>query len=442
VDAIDFPVLDGLFQHLPLPLVLFEWRSGGGVANDRFADVFLPSQLNGSELQRLAHGSAGAWQPVKLRRRDGRDVMTCAKAIAVPNGVLVVFDEATGSMLIQENERLRGRVTELENVSATDPLTGAWNRSELERMVNVEASRAVRSGQPVTLLLLDIDHFKRVNDTHGHLTGDAVLKEFVGRVRERMRDTDSLFRWGGEEFVVLATSVGCRGGAVLAESLRRCIAAMPFSEVGRITASLGVAEYAAGESADRWLQRTDRALYAAKTAGRNRIHVDRQGSSDRHAQRGGAGVLRLYWLEAYESGDPTIDAEHRELFELGNALIAAAIEQQPQPGAWREARHSMLAHLAQHFRDEEVLLDQSGYARLSEHRRAHAELLRRAHELSAAVDGGDATPSHLVNFLVNDVIALHLLRTDRDFHLHLQSERGRGAVRAIPSRGTFIARLH
>ena len=442
VDAVDYRVLQGLAQHLALPLVLFDSRSGVGVANDRFADVYLPGQLDGPELRRLADAPGSAWQPVQLRRRDGRDVVAHAQAIALANGVLVVFDEAQGQLLIRENDRLRKRIVELESLGSTDALTGAWNRAQLERQVDVEISRAIRSGQPVSLILLDIDRFKRVNDRYGHLAGDAVLKEFVGRIRERIRDTDSLFRWGGEEFAVLATSIGYRGGAALAEGLRRIIAANPFSRVGPITASLGVTEHVEGESAESWFQRTDEALYAAKSAGRNRIHVDRVGSSDLHAHRTGSALLRLYWLEAYECGEPTIDAEHRELFELGNALIAATMDRHTEPVAWRWALDSMLAHLVKHFRDEEVLLEESGYGPLAEHRHAHAALLSRAGEVKAAVERGEATLGHLVNFLAYDVIALHLLKTDRDFATHLRSESGRTAVRDRSSIITPNARLH
>ena len=187
--------------------------------------------------------------------------------------------------VIEDNERLKARIARLESLIATDPLTGAWNRAHLARMVDVEINRALRTGQPVTLILLDIDHFKRINDAHGHLTGDAVLTEFVARIRKRMRNTDSLFRWGGDEFVVLATHVGYRGGAVLAEDLRRTIASAPFAKGESVTASMGVTEYKEGESAESWFRRTDDALYAAKSAGRNRIRVDRQGSSRLHADR-------------------------------------------------------------------------------------------------------------------------------------------------------------
>ena len=345
------------------------------------------------------------------------------------DGVLLVFDEAAGPALMLENERLQARITELESLSATDPLTGAWNRVHLERMVDVEISRAKRSGQPVTLVLLDIDHFKRINDDHGHLAGDAVLTEFVGRIRQRMRNTDSLFRWGGDEFVVLATSVGYRGGAALAEGLRRTIAAVRFAEVGPITVSLGVTEYKEGESAESWFRRTDEALYAAKSAGRNRMHVDRQGARTSMRTGPASACFGSCGWKPTSADDPMIDAEHRELFDLGNALIAAAIEQYSEPGLWRAALDSMLAHLVRHFQSEEALMARHGYGRLAMHQRAHAGLLRRADELKAAVERGEATLGHLVNFLVNDVIALHLLKMDRDFDLHLASRNGGGADR-------------
>jgi diguanylate cyclase (GGDEF)-like protein/hemerythrin-like metal-binding protein len=430
VDTTNLPALHSLIQRLPFPLVLFDNKSGACFANDSFANLFGRGSVDSPDLRRLAHSPGGAWQPVKLRQRDGRDVEAHAQAVALgDDGVLLVFDKAAGPILMDETERLQERISELENLSATDRLTGVWNRAHLERMVDVEISRTDRAGHPATLILVDIDHFKRINDDHEHLTGDAVLKEFVGRIGERMRGTDTLFRWGGDEFVVLAAAVGYRGGAVVAEDLRRTIAAVPFAKVGAVTASLGVAEYMEGEGAKSWFQRTDRALYAAKSAGRNRVYVDRRGNSDLNANRSATGLVRLQWREAYECGDPAIDAEHRELFDRGNALIAAALEQNSEPMLWRTALDSTLVHLAEHFRNEEALLGQTGYARLAEHQSGHARLLERAGELKAAVDGGKATLGNLVTFLVRDVIAQHILKTDRDFYLQFRSENGGGADR-------------
>ena len=97
--AIDFPALHDLIRHLPLPLVVFGNQSGVGIANDRFADLFLPGQLDSPDLHRLARLPGDAWHPVKLRRRDGRDVVARAQAVAAADGVLLVFDEAAGQAL-------------------------------------------------------------------------------------------------------------------------------------------------------------------------------------------------------------------------------------------------------------------------------------------------------------------------------------------------------
>jgi diguanylate cyclase (GGDEF)-like protein/hemerythrin-like metal-binding protein len=410
----DAPLQD-LIRYLPFPLVLFGTGSVVGFANDRFAEVYSPGQLESPDLQHVTQKPGGGWQPAALSRRDGGSHCARAQAIAVHFGVLVVIDDAPGQLPAEEYGRLQQRIAELESLSATDRLTGAWNRVQLERTIELEMSRASRLSQSVTLVLLDIDHFKRVNDVHGHLVGDAVLKEFVARIRSRMRATDSLFRWGGEEFVMLAVACGYRGGAVLAEGLREAIAAESFRTVGPITASLGVAEYMEAEGADSWFQRTDQALYAAKAAGRNRVHVDRRGSSDLYAEQPGIGVLRLNWLEAYESGEPTIDAAHQRLFGLGNELIAAATRQDSAPGAWRPALDLLLTHVVRHFHDEEVVLARFGYDGLAEHRRAHAGLLKRAGELHAAAIDDGAALGTLVNFLVRDVIARHLFKLDRKF---------------------------
>jgi diguanylate cyclase (GGDEF)-like protein/hemerythrin-like metal-binding protein len=407
--------LQDLIRYLPFPLVLFATGSAIGFANDRFAEVYAPGQLESPDLQRVTQRPGGGWRPVALSRRDGAGYPARAQAVAVQFGVLVVIDDAPGQLSAEEYGRLQQRISELESLSATDRLTGAWNRVQLERTIDLEMSRASRLSQSVTLVLLDIDHFKRVNDVHGHLVGDAVLKEFVVRIRSRMRATDSLFRWGGEEFVMLAVACGYRGGAVLAEGLREAIAAESFKTVGPITASLGVAEYMEAEGADSWFHRTDQALYAAKAGGRNRVHVDRRGSSDLYAEQPGIGVLRLNWLEAYESGEPAIDAEHRELFDLGNALIAAATRQDSSPGAWRPALDSLLTHVARHFRNEEAVLALHGYEELAEHQRAHTGLLKRAGELHVAASDDESTLGTLVNFIVRDVIARHLFKVDRKF---------------------------
>jgi hemerythrin len=215
--------------------------------------------------------------------------------------------------------------------------------------------------------------------------------------------------------VVLAPSTGYRAGATLAEKMCSAVEQHRFAGVGSVAISLGVAEHSAPESAAMWLRRVDEALYRAKNGGRNRIFVDQRGSSDMWAAESGLSVTRMIWREAYECGEPTIDRQHRELFELSNVLFAASFEAESSPQAFGAALNKLLAHIVRHFADEEALLAQYGYEGLEPHRLAHARLLARAAELKASAVAGKATLGDLVEFLANDVVAQHLFKQDRKF---------------------------
>ena len=171
----------------------------------------------------------------------------------------------------QANQSLRAANEELQRLATTDALTGVWNRRHFEQVVAAEIQRAWRYGESLSLLLFDIDHFKAINDTHGHLVGDQVLIGLSHRVRDHLRGVDILARWGGEEFVVMLPHCDGTLAQHLAEKLRALIAAEPFLGVGQVTSSFGVAEFRPPESADAWLDRADDALYQAKAAGRNRV---------------------------------------------------------------------------------------------------------------------------------------------------------------------------
>ena len=123
----------------------------------------------------------------------------------------------------------------------------------------------------MSLLMLDVDRFKAVNDEHGHLVGDQVLVELVERIGSRLRESDVLARWGGEEFIVLMPHAAVDDAMALAESLRLLVSSTPMVKDGTVTCSIGVAQYTVGESMDAWLGRADRALYEAKASGRNAV---------------------------------------------------------------------------------------------------------------------------------------------------------------------------
>ena len=162
---------------------------------------------------------------------------------------------------------------QLLNLATRDPLTGAGNRRALEeRLAEIIAAHR-RARVTASMLMLDLDHFKKVNDEHGHDVGDKILIRMTELIDKRIRATDKLYRIGGEEFVILTEGDQVDVASRLAEELRSLIATSELAVECRVTASLGVAELGEGESEKDWFRRADLALYEAKNSGRNRICV-------------------------------------------------------------------------------------------------------------------------------------------------------------------------
>ncbi len=162
-------------------------------------------------------------------------------------------------------------ISEKEHLAATDALTGIMNRRSFLKYADREIERAHRYGAELALLFIDIDFFKQVNDVFGHSIGDEVLKRFVQVLGNRLRATDVLARWGGEEFVVLIPESNADKARQIGEILRAVIEAEEIPSVGHITCSIGVAAWMAQESFDALCKRADDALYEAKSTGRNKV---------------------------------------------------------------------------------------------------------------------------------------------------------------------------
>jgi diguanylate cyclase (GGDEF)-like protein len=167
--------------------------------------------------------------------------------------------------------KLKVMIGELDQLASTDKLTGAWNRRRFEETVETEIDRLRRYGQHLSLMILDVDHFKKINDDYGHPIGDQVLVDLSNTIRSSLRASDSLTRWGGEEFVILCPNTTASIVSKLAERLRKKIATVNFKEVGCITVSFGVAECGPSETWEQWLHRADEALYLAKSGGRDQV---------------------------------------------------------------------------------------------------------------------------------------------------------------------------
>jgi diguanylate cyclase (GGDEF)-like protein len=176
----------------------------------------------------------------------------------------------TSSYLKDQLLRQREMAEAMHRLAHTDQLTGVSNRRELYAELQKETDKSERYERPLSIIFFDLDNFKSVNDTYGHDCGDGVLREVVGATERVLRTTDRLGRWGGEEFVVLAPETDLQEASRLAERLRVEIANHRSGSAPAVTASLGFAQYEAGDTPETLIKRADQALYKAKILGRNR----------------------------------------------------------------------------------------------------------------------------------------------------------------------------
>jgi diguanylate cyclase (GGDEF)-like protein len=169
---------------------------------------------------------------------------------------------------------VRERTRELDQLATSDMLTGTFNRRRIVELGEQEIARAGRYNQPLCMAMLDLDHFKSINDTHGHAVGDAALRLAADAIKGRVRTYDHVGRYGGEEFVIITPNTAMDGAATLAEAVRDAVARSGLKASGKpvpVTASIGVAQWQRDETLDQILRRADAALYGAKETGRNRV---------------------------------------------------------------------------------------------------------------------------------------------------------------------------
>jgi len=172
-------------------------------------------------------------------------------------------------------EQLNAALQVVEHDAATDMLTGQANRRALDLLLKQQMNLASKGRRTFSLLMLDIDHFKQINDVHGHGVGDDTLRAFVSRVRVHLRQGDVCTRYGGEEFVIVLPGTTLKTAIEVAERLRLSIAESDLltEPPVKVTVSIGVAEYVAGQTIEQLLKMADEAMYAAKQGGRNQIRV-------------------------------------------------------------------------------------------------------------------------------------------------------------------------
>lgn len=245
-------------------------------------DWMMPG-ADGLAVCRAIREHAGAYvYVIVLTSRDRKEDLVAAFDAEVDDFITKPYEPVELRARLRSGERvlaLQATLLEqqalLQHQATHDALTGLWNRAMLHEQLALELKRAARSGDPVAVIMADLDRFKQVNDEHGHAAGDRVLQEASARMRSVLREHEGLCRYGGEEFLILLPGTGRDTGLVVADRVRMAVAAEPVSAGDRslsITLSLGLATTADAPAAvEPLIAAADAALYRAKQAGRNRV---------------------------------------------------------------------------------------------------------------------------------------------------------------------------
>ncbi|QCU90362.1 sensor domain-containing diguanylate cyclase [Thiomicrorhabdus sediminis] len=232
------------------------WIEDAAKIVDRFAD---------GQVSRMI----GAHLNIDDRIRAENDLKKKNQLLKQGNLSLEYLLEDKNAELEFSNKQLEYKIKQIETLSTTDALTKVGNRRNFEITLNNEVARAKRYHHPLSMIMLDIDFFKKINDEHGHQTGDEVLIGLAGMLKEQLRENDCIARWGGEEFVMILPETTLYQAHILSERFREMISGLHFSKGLTITCSFGVSEFEKDEETDDFFSRIDRFVYQAKERGRN-----------------------------------------------------------------------------------------------------------------------------------------------------------------------------
>ncbi len=286
-----------------------------------------------------------------------------------------------------------------------DKLTGVWNRQKLEEVGEGEVQRLVRHGTLTSMLMLDLDDFKKINDTLGHAAGDTVLQAVTSSWLSILKPTDILGRWGGEEFIIILPGTGENDALLIAETLRAVTNTTSIAGIRGITVSIGVSPCLSHDSWKSWFDRADAALYRAKAAGKNQVCHDIPIEWQ-------DGTSLIHWSPLFESGHEELDKDHRQLVERANQLLRT-VRANGDKATVTQYLNEIGLDMRRHFAREELVIADLSPSSLQRHRAEHAAMLER---LAFLTDRflHDALPLEaLVQFVAFEMCAHHIAGSDR-----------------------------
>ncbi len=308
------------------------------------------------------------------------------------------------SDLSAKKKNLESALVEVRKFASVDALTEILNRGHMEQRINDELARGYRYGFPISLAMFDVDLFKSVNDTFGHDTGDVVLKVIATKVKSSIRETDTLGRWGGEEFMILLPYSNESIAAKVASKLCLTIEQIDHDNVGKVTVSFGVAQWDGIESFDKLYKRLDNALYAAKENGRNQVSIDKLKKEFEMSS------TKLIWKPEWESGNPEIDRQHRRLIE---SLSNFVYDDESVKSSY--IYDLLVSELLTHFEYEENLLIKIGYHEIERHKSEHRKLVKWLKTLRVEMFEGKPDDFPYATHILEEAVLNHILGEDMKY---------------------------
>lgn len=296
----------------------------------------------------------------------------------------------------------------LRKLAIKDELTGLYNRHFMDAIIEEEMERSVRYNYPISVAILDLDYFKRINDNWGHPVGDIILKETAEMISKNIRKSDFLIRLGGEEFLLIMPHTYVEEAIIVAEKIRKEIEAYTNPIVGKYTASLGVTQRISKESFHTIYERADAAMYRAKNEGRNRV-VSFKSQADMPI-----ASVYLEWKMEWNSGNKEVDEQHMELLSFANSLMYISLSNKDKEKA-KQLVELLEQKIVHHFEYEDEVLSQIAFPDYQNHLQIHQNLIKKFGNLKNSYQKGEVKPSLFFMFIVDEVIMDHLIETDTKF---------------------------
>ncbi len=351
-------------------------------------------------------------------------ITTYGEGISIPYGMNIGADDFLIKpfnfklFLLRLTACVRNRMLSIEKRESTkklyelatrDSLTNLYNRRFFVEFLEERIREGRRDNKTFSMILLDLDHFKEINDEFGHLEGDKVLCQVATTLQGQLRDTDIICRWGGEEFAVFLPGAELYEAGIVAEKLRSSIAAIQVNAFKQITASFGATQWLADDDAESIFKRVDNSLYLAKLTGRNKVI-----SNENVFMYKGGLPISIEWGPFFRSGHQEVDYEHNSLIALSNELIVNCFMEDNFEKT-SQLLERICVHMVEHFSNEEKVLYEYRYIELEEHKEIHKELLKSMQYLMEAMYKGELEQIDLAKYIIQEIIIGHIIKHDFRF---------------------------